>query len=235
MLLARALAAAGVPVLRFDYRGLGDSLGEPRDFTAIDVDIRAAINVFIARTGVRRVLLWGLCDAASASMMYAHSDPRVCGVVLLNPWVHSVTTEAQVRLKSYYLGRLRSAEFWRKILRLEFDWRGSWQSLSGYVGAAVAASAPASGEHFIDRMRKGWNAFAGPVLLILSGDDLTAGEFRQLVESDQQWRALLQSKQPHTVNMADPNHTFARAAWRTEVENETLRWLGRLTASDETA
>jgi len=46
LLLANALAAAGHPCLRFDYRGMGDSEGEPRDFEAVDADIRAAVDAF---------------------------------------------------------------------------------------------------------------------------------------------------------------------------------------------
>ena len=124
VLLARALATAGTPVLRFDYRGLGDSPGAACDFTAIDADIRAAIDSLVAHTGVRRVVLWGLCDAASAALMVAPLDARIGGLVLLNPWVHTTSAEAQVRLKHYYLQRLSSRDLWRKLLRFEFDWRG---------------------------------------------------------------------------------------------------------------
>ena len=31
-LLARSLAAQGIPAMRFDYRGMGDSVGEPHTF-----------------------------------------------------------------------------------------------------------------------------------------------------------------------------------------------------------
>lgn len=228
VLLARALAAGGVPVLRFDYRGLGDSDGEARDFEHVGDDIRAAVDALIARSSVRRVVLWGLCDAASAAMMYAATDQRVGGLVVLNPWVHTPTTEAQVRLKTYYLTRLRSPELWRKLLHFEFDWRGSLASLTGYIAALSRPTESASQEHFIERMRTGWSAFKGPSLLILSGDDFTAGEFRELVQHDDAWRDLLASETIESLTMLSANHTFARAEWRDEVAQRTLAWVLKL-------
>ena len=37
LLLSRALASAGFAVLRFDYRGMGDSPGKLRDFQAVSL------------------------------------------------------------------------------------------------------------------------------------------------------------------------------------------------------
>ena len=88
VLLARHLAEAGVSCMRFDYRGMGDAGGGQRDFENVGADIRAAIDVFTTRTpAVRRVVLWGLCDGASAACFYAPTDERGAGLVLLNPWV----------------------------------------------------------------------------------------------------------------------------------------------------
>lgn len=60
--LARALARRGVPVLRFDYRGTGDSAGAFTDFTLAGAiaDISQAVSFLQARCGVPRVGLLGV-------------------------------------------------------------------------------------------------------------------------------------------------------------------------------
>src|SRR5690242_8322760 len=82
-LLARHLAERGLPALRFDYRGMGDSEGDARTFERVGADIRSAMDRFFASVpGLKDVVIWGLCDAASASLFYAHQDARVSGLVL---------------------------------------------------------------------------------------------------------------------------------------------------------
>lgn len=145
-LLARALAAQGIPAMRFDYRGMGDSAGAFREFEAVDADVRAAVDQFMAAVpGLEEVVLWGLCDAASAALFYAQHDARVAGLVLLNPWARTADGYARATLKHYYLQRLMQPELWRKIVRGQFDAGAALRSLRQLLGAArQPASAPAT-------------------------------------------------------------------------------------------
>lgn len=230
-LLARHLADDGAAVLRFDYRGMGDSEGEARDFEAVADDLRAAIDAFLhAVPGLREVVLWGLCDAASAIAMYAATDARVAGVVLLNPWVRSDDGMARATLKHYYRARLLDAAFWRKLLRGKFDVAASLASMLGLARTALRGRArPAAGAAapatFPERMRSGMQAFRGPVLLIFSGADLVAREFCDLAGADPAWQRLLAAAHVTRRQLDQADHTFSRRAWRDQVADWTGAWL----------
>ncbi|WP_229507809.1 hydrolase 1, exosortase A system-associated [Massilia sp. Dwa41.01b] len=114
-LLARDLADAGIPALRFDYRGMGDSEGDLQTFEHVEDDLRAAIDRFFLEVpGMREVVLWGLCDGASAAAMYAPQDARVSGLVLLNPRVRTEAGAARATIKHYYRARLFDARLWKR-------------------------------------------------------------------------------------------------------------------------
>ena len=99
-----------------------------------NVGYRRGGRCFFARSaGLREVVIWRLCDAASAALFYAWRDRRVRGLVLLNPWVRTEAGESRAFLKHYYLKRLFSADLWAKIRRGEFNVTESWWSLLGMV------------------------------------------------------------------------------------------------------
>ena len=227
-LLANHLAGQGTAVMRFDYRGMGDSTGDLRDFEQVTGDLRAAVDAFCGAVDeVRDVVLWGLCDAASAALFYAHQDPRVSGIVLVNPWVRTVAGEARAYLRHYYLRRLLNPAPWRKLLRGEFDLWGSAKSLAGNVGRAARARdrgrAPAS---LPERMAEGLARFDGRVLMILSGNDLTAQEFRDAARQSSRWRGLLGAPRVTRRELAQANHTFSTREWRDQAAAWTAEWVG---------
>ena len=222
-LLARSLAAQGIAAMRFDYRGMGDSEGAMRDFETVDDDLRAALDTFCAQVpGMTDVVLWGLCDAASAAALYAAKDTRVAGLVLLNPWVRTESGQAKATLKHYYRARLLDVQLWKKLASFNFDVRAAAGSFRRLLGSAVKA-APAGA--LPDRMHDGLDRFGGKLLVILSGADLTAQEFSDLAAGSPKWQGLMGAPRVTRKLLPKADHTCSRREWHEQLAQWTADWV----------
>jgi hypothetical protein len=74
-------------------------------------------------------------------------------------------------------------------------------------------------------MEDGLRRFSGRVLLILSGKDLTADEFRGVVSRSERWKALLADARVTQRELPEANHTFSRHEWRDRVARWTAEWV----------
>jgi len=231
-LLARQLAASGIPVLRFDYRGMGDSEGAMRAFDDVTEDLRTALDHFFAEVPeLREVVLWGLCDGATAAALYAPQDARVAGVVLLNPWIRTEQGAARATLRHYYSARLREPELWRKLADGRFDLAGSLRSILGVARNALVPATPqasvsggACGNALPERLHAALASFDGRVLVLLAGADLTAQEFADTVHAPH-WRALLEGPRAECRILAQADHTFSHREWHEQMVDWTQAWL----------
>lgn len=229
-LLARALAEEGTATIRFDYRGMGDSEGEARGFEDVGADIRASVDQLMSSVPhVRQVVLWGLCDAASAALFYAQHDARVAGLVLCNPWVRTDAGVAKTQLKHYYASRFVAPAFWAKLARGEINVLESGVEFVRDVCKATMSrrsnAEPGSPPSLPHRMARALSQFDGKVLLVLSGKDLTAAEFCDAAKASAEWRGLLAAPRVTRVELPEADHTLSRAQWRTAVEERTGQWL----------
>jgi uncharacterized protein len=222
-LLARSLAAQGIAAMRFDYRGMGDSEGALRDFEDVGDDLRCAVDAFFAQVpGMEEVVLWGLCDGASAAALYAHADPRVAGLVLLNPWVRTESGAAKATIKHYYRGRLLEPAFWKKVFSGRFAVGAAARSLLSTAGAARGAAQAGA---LPDRMHDALARFGGKTLVILSGADLTAREFDDLAAGSDKWSRLMKGPAVTRRALARADHTCSRREWHEQVASWTAEWV----------
>ena len=221
--LARAVADAGIAAMRFDYRGVGDSEGDYPGFENVGPDIDAAISAFMDRVpNLEGVVLWGLCEGASAILLEGVKNPHVRGAVLANPWVNTTETQAKTYLKHYYGSRFLDPEIWKRLFRGDINILKSLSGIAGLVRKTFAKAPEGSASRpYPVRMAEGFEVFKGQTLLIMSERDLVAREFEDVSQSAPEWQAFRQSETVKRVDITGSDHTFSKGQWRTRVADAT--------------
>jgi alpha-beta hydrolase superfamily lysophospholipase len=130
VVLARKLADAGIASFRFDFAGLGDSLGPPgaerifsHAFTDRIADVRAAVDA-MAALGFSRFTIHGLCLGAFHALHAAAVEPRLSSLVLINLPLFTVPAanalghlEQRGHSAGEYLVKLLKPGSWSNLLR----------------------------------------------------------------------------------------------------------------------
>lgn len=232
--LARSLASQGHAVLRFDLPGQGDSPGTPTGFQDAAAYLGSAIDHLLqGQPDIRQVVLLGLCDGASASLLYLHetADPRINGLVLLNPWVHTEVSSAKTAVRHYYRQRLVMPEFWQKLLAGGVGLK-AMRDLVGTMNRTRKRLPKQEGD-FQTRMALGWKAYSGPILLLISDKDLTGQEFIQSAIESPAWEGALQHPGLAHYVLQQADHTFSPAAAARDVNALIGLWIQKALSHGE--
>jgi uncharacterized protein len=239
VILGRRMAKLGMPVLRFDHRGTGDSGGDYRGFLDMGEDISAAIDTLFNKfPHLKKVVLWGECESASAGGFYAHTDSRVAGVFMVNPWVRTEAGQAKTYLKHYYWNRLRDPELWKKIRSGQFS---IFRSIKAYFQLLIHAKrqpdqkTPSNGEKpdsdtlsslsLPIRLTKSLKLFNGELYILTSGNDYIAQEFKDFTSNSQEWKSSGLDEKILFKDIEDADHTFSRPEWREALFHNTEQWI----------
>lgn len=148
--IARRWAAAGVPTLRLDAAGIGDSAGDSKVLARIAEfyrphyveQVQASLEQLAAEGLPPRFVALGLCAGAYWSSHTALADERVAAVVMLNPRTLIYDKRAHTARRTRELRkRALMASTWRKAFSGEL--RLARHLETGRSLAAVAATLPA--------------------------------------------------------------------------------------------
>ncbi len=204
-LMAAEIAAGGVPVFRYDRRGIGDSTGENGGFESTALDIAAATAAFRKEAGVARIVAFGNCDAATALALF-HREAGIDALILSNPWTIEEKDELPPAgaIRARYAERLKDPKEWLRLLRGGVNIGKVLKGLSKISQKApqVPAGLPA-------RLGAALAGGATPCTVLLAKGDNTAIAFREAWDSP----GFATARARVRLEVCDTSsHSFARAA-----------------------
>lgn len=244
--LARTLAQEGIPSLRMDLRGVGDSADRTDGQLPMYVldaveDIRAAVDM-LTRDGGRPVIAVGTCNGAYLSFHAICQDPRISAAVLINlycfDWdlTHGGVpySSKPVRHTSAYVSLLLTSSTWRRMLTGsvpvatifgKLARRGFAQLRDKIIRRAEPwTRSPSIPERIAELRRRG-----ATLLMLYSAGDLGLVDLTTQLGSLGRAEAIL--GEPVRI-VADADHSFAAIPARAMLLQELQRIAATLTVED---
>jgi hypothetical protein len=130
-------------------------------------------------------------------------------------------------MRYYYLRRLASSAFWRKFVAGALDIPASARHLRS-TATAVARLGQSEDAPFLKHMQAGLMGYRGPMLLLLSDNDLTAREFEQWISVHRVRRKVLEKRDVRVARIPDADHTFSQSVHCREAERAIVDWIGSI-------
>jgi alpha/beta superfamily hydrolase len=252
--LTRLFISLGIPVLRFDFYGLGDSEGVLEEDLLRDVYNHIEVGRFVDDTldamswmeehaGTKRFILSGLCGGAITGLLAGARDPKVAGLLSLGitPVLASRSANTATYMTSgqldqighTYLKKVWSPKAWLRLLTFRTDYRLLWRSVEKRMrggGPPPAAAEPPREDNANPLFPPAFFQMLStrrPMLLIFGGADRLGFEFEEkfVARHRERLAPLQDGYQVHTVENA--NHVLSFAEWQQEMTEVSSRWLWR--------
>lgn len=202
--LAARLAAQGVPVFRFDRRGVGDSSGENGGWSQSAPEVHAAATCFrMEAPHLETLIALGNCDAATALAAFGQAA-GVDALILTNPWLSDRGSDGlppAPAIRARYLARLRDPVSWKKLPNFR-------KLLKGLGALARKPREPDHARLFAD--------LALPATVILAEGDATALAYKAALRGT-------------FVHIRTSSHSFADVA--DELDTAILEAIRRYSAA----
>jgi pimeloyl-ACP methyl ester carboxylesterase len=213
---ARKFDELGYATFRFDLAGCGDSTGTAGDGDAAAeiVDVIAAADFFVKKSGVRKVILLGISRGAwiCFSAMGREELP-VAGAVLVSAPVSSgkAAAKAFTNRAKEYLCKLRDPRSLGRLLGGKVDFRQVGRTLGHAVKSGQRYLSPPTASVKSKR----------PVLLVYGGNDPIFGESMSYYVS----RCEENGAACECRVIENANHSFFHYKWKEQVFDIVRDWL----------
>ena len=251
--LAASFLARGVPVLRVDFAGLGDSEGEWPDDSLDAIyglterghcvdDVRAACDWLEAHCGIRRFIAGGLCGAAVTALHLALQDPRLAALYAIGLPATYLGSGAQPALSAHemrmyrmrYVRKMLRPSSWLRFLSLKSDYRLLWRTVRDALRLGKAPQARAGDADgaaasdlnpYIPLGLFGMLGTGRPALVMFGEDDpLRYGFEERFMQAH--WSTLEQHKSLFSYAViAGANHILGEPGAVAEANRLTGLWL----------
>lgn len=153
--LAPEFLAKGMPVMRVDFYGLGDSEGDLPEqqldqlYRQVQLgrhvpDVLAAVDHLAMHYGIKRFIVGGLCGGALTGLLASEHDDRIVAlyalgipVILDASGAHTadIMTKGQLkRMRGIYLRKVFDVASWRRLLTARSDYRTILRAVTVALG-----------------------------------------------------------------------------------------------------